>query len=76
MKCREGKDCSEYDIVIGGVAHVKVFNTIELYLAGLIDKSVVLKRLKYERPHMQLCIRNQKIIDTALIYRGCERYRS
>ena len=30
LNCRKGKDSSDYDIVIGGVANDKVFNTIEL----------------------------------------------
>lgn len=58
MNCRNGKDNSDYDIVIGGVANDKVFNTIELYLNGLIDKSEALKRLIYEKPNLQICFRN------------------
>ncbi len=34
LNCRKGKDASEYDIVLGGVANDKVFNTVELFLMG------------------------------------------
>lgn len=39
LHCRTGKDNSDYDIVIGGVANDKVFNTVELFFDGLIEKS-------------------------------------
>ncbi|MCL1927425.1 MAG: DUF3990 domain-containing protein [Treponema sp.] len=48
ITCRNGNDKSDYDVVIGGVANDKVFNTIELYFDGLIEKSEALRRLKYE----------------------------
>lgn len=57
LNCRSKKDTSDYDIVMGGVANDKVFNTVELYFDNLIDKSEALKRLKYEKPNMQICFR-------------------
>ncbi|MBQ8043373.1 MAG: DUF3990 domain-containing protein, partial [Clostridia bacterium] len=36
LKCRRVEDTSDYDIVIGGVANDKVFNTVELFFDGLI----------------------------------------
>ena len=39
LTCRSGHDASDYDIVAGGVANDKVFNTVELYFDGLIDKA-------------------------------------
>lgn len=33
---RRGKDASDYDIIIGGVANDKIFNTVELFFDGLI----------------------------------------
>jgi len=62
ITCRRGSDKSNYDIVIGGVANDRVFDTIQLYLDGLIDKSESIKRLKYDKPNMQYCFRNQDII--------------
>lgn len=31
LNCRTGKDSTDYDIVVGGVANDKVFNTVELF---------------------------------------------
>lgn len=76
INCRNGKDNSDYDIVIGGVANDKVFNTIELYLDGLIEKSEALKRLIYEKPNLQICFRNQDIIQQYLHFEGSEIYGS
>ncbi len=50
LNCRSGNDTSVYDLVVGGVANDKVFNTVELYFDGLIDKSEALKRLQFEQP--------------------------
>jgi hypothetical protein len=61
--CRNGKDMSNYDIVIGGVANDKVFNTIELFFDGLIDKTEAIKRLKYEKPNLQVCFRTIKALN-------------
>lgn len=38
LNCRSGKDLTNYDLVAGGVANDKVFNTVELFFDGLIDK--------------------------------------
>lgn len=60
--CRKGNDTSDYDVVIGGVANDKVFNTVELYFDGLIDKTEAIKRLRYEKPNLQVCLRTDKAI--------------
>lgn len=39
---RMAKALNEYDIVIGGVANDRVFNTIELFMENLIDKQTAL----------------------------------
>lgn len=31
LNCRRGKDATNYDLVVGGVANDKVFNTVELF---------------------------------------------
>ncbi|MCD7904055.1 MAG: DUF3990 domain-containing protein [Clostridiales bacterium] len=67
--CRSGNDNTSYDIVTGGVANDKVFNTLELYFDGLIDKKEAIKRLKYEKPNMQICFRSQKAIDKYLHFK-------
>lgn len=73
LSCRSGKPAGDYDIIIGGVADDKVFNTIELYFDQLIEKAEAIRRLRYERPNLQICFRTQKAIDRLLIYEGSER---
>ena len=73
MKCRAGKDDSDYSIVVGGVADDKVFNTVELYFDGLIGKGDAIRRLQFEEPNMQICLRSQKMIDKYLSFRGSEK---
>lgn len=73
VSCRNGEDASDYDLVMGGVANDKVFNTIELYLQRLIQKEDALGRLIYEKPNVQICIRNQQIMDQYLHFEGSEK---
>lgn len=56
----------DYDMVEGGIANDRVFNTIELYYSGLIAKEEALRRLSYELPNNQLCLLNQSLIDRCL----------
>jgi hypothetical protein len=63
FQCRKGEDKSEYDIVIGGIADDKIFKTIDLYFTGDISKDEALRRLKYEKPNNQYCLRTQRAID-------------
>lgn len=71
LNCRSGKDITDYDVVIGGVANDKVFNTIELFFDGLIDKKEAINRLRYEKPNLQICFRSEKVIE-ALKFEGSE----
>ena len=73
LTCRKGEDKSDYDIVIGGVANDKVFNTVELYFDGLIDKKEAINRLRYEQPNLQVCFRTQEIMDKYLRFEGSEQ---
>lgn len=66
--CRKLEDTSKSEVIIGGVANDRVFNTIELYFDGLIEKSEAIKRLRYEKPNLQICIRKQEIIDKYLLF--------
>lgn len=62
-RCRKGMQTEPlYDAVSGGIANDKVFNTIDLYFAGVISKAEALGRLKYEVPNHQLCILNENLI--------------
>lgn len=73
LSCRRGFDHTDYDIVIGGVANDKVFNTVELYFEQLIDKKEAIKRLRFEKPNLQMCFRNQNVLNECLHFEGSER---
>lgn len=60
LNCRSGKDTTDFDIVMGGIANDKVFNTVELFFDGLIDKTEAIKRLRYEKPNLQICFRTER----------------
>lgn len=62
LNCRKGQDSTDYDLVIGGVANDKVFNTVELFYDGLIDKTEAIKRLQYEKPNLQIAFRSDKAL--------------
>lgn len=67
LSCRSGsKEYSNYDVIEGGIANDRVFNTIELYFSNLIDKTTALQRLKFEKPNNQICFVNQKVMDKVL----------
>ena len=62
LNCRSGNDTADYDLVAGGVANDKVFNTVELFFDGLIDKKEAISRLRYEKPNLQICFRTEKAL--------------
>lgn len=62
LVCRRGQDGTDYDLVIGGVANDKVFNTVELFFDGLIDKAEAINRLQYEKPNLQIAFRTVKAL--------------
>ena len=71
LDCRRGEDATDYDVVIGGVANDKVFNTVELFFDGLIDKTEAIRRLRYEQPNLQVCLRSEKALEY-LVYEESE----
>lgn len=73
LKCRRGEDESDYEIVMGGIANDRVFNTVELFMNGLIDKKEALKRLRYEKPNYQIAFRTQSIISRCLRFERSEQ---
>ncbi len=73
LNCRSGSDTTDYDIVVGGVANDKVFNTVELFFDGLIDKTEAIGRLRYEKPNLQVCFRSQEVPDEYLHFEGSEK---
>lgn len=66
VNCRKGLDKSNYEIVIGGVANDRVFDTVELFFQQLISRTEAIGRLAYEKPNMQICIRKQEILEQYL----------
>jgi hypothetical protein len=64
--CRRGEDKTDFDLVIGGVANDKVFNTLTLYFRTLIPKAEALRRLRYEKPNSQYCFRTQSVMNRYL----------
>lgn len=75
VMCRNGSDNTDYDIVIGGIANDRVFNTIELFFDDLIDKNEAIKRLRYEKPNIQFCFRTNRALDS-LHFIGSKKYGS
>ena len=74
---RKGQDrWKEYDIIEGGIANDRVFNTIELYAAGLTPMDEALHKLRYEAPNNQICILCQPIIDRYLHFVECKEINS
>ncbi|MCR0201957.1 DUF3990 domain-containing protein [[Clostridium] innocuum] len=65
-------ESADYDLVIGGVANDKVFNTVELFLDGFIDKMEAINRLRYEKPNLQMSFRTVKAL-SYLQFKGSEK---
>jgi hypothetical protein len=71
--CRLGKPIdAEWDLVIGGVANDKVFDTLQLYFDGLIGAEEAIGRLRYSKPNLQYCFKRQPLIDGYLQFAGSE----
>lgn len=71
---RQGKPVAEaYDYIEGGVANDRVIDTITLFMTGLMDREMALRRLAMHKPNNQMCLLNQKLTDKYLIYEGFER---
>ena len=66
--CRLGLPVEQFDIIEGGIADDKVFNTVDLYFAHLISKDEALRRLVAVRPNQQICFLSQLAIDACLTY--------
>ncbi len=71
VACRQGEIVGDYDMIVGGVANDKVFDTINLFFQGLINKEEALRRLVYEKPNIQYCIRTDAMIKELLTFKEC-----
>ncbi len=73
--CRKGRDIyKQFDIIEGGVANDKVFQTIDLYMAGIYNKEQALQNLAYEMPNNQICFITQIAIDRCLKFIEYKEY--
>jgi hypothetical protein len=67
--CRLGKNTAvPYDLIIGGVANDKVFDTLSLYFNDVLTASEAIRRLRYNKPNFQYCFKTQSVIDHYLNY--------
>ena len=64
VKCRALEDDSDWDIVSGGVANDKVFDTLEAFFDGFATKAQTIDRLRMETPNVQLCFRTTAALQT------------
>ena len=58
----------QWDLIIGGVANDKVFDTIQLYFDNIISADEAIGRLRYNKPNHQYCFKVQSLIDQYLCY--------
>ena len=71
--CRLGQPVdTDWDLVIGGVANDKVFDTLQLYFDGIIGPDEAIGRLKFNKPNIQYCFKSQILIDKFLNFTGSE----
>lgn len=70
---RSGEPVADiYDYIEGGVANDRVVDTINLYMAGLMDENTALLRLSQHQPNNQMCLLSQEIIDKYLVFDGTD----
>lgn len=70
---RKGENiAADYDYIEGGVANDRVIDTVNLYMAGLMDLDTALARLSEHQPNNQMCLLNQEIVDKHLKFNGTE----
>lgn len=61
-----------YDYIEGGVANDRVVDTVNLYMAGLMDENTALRRLSEHQPNNQMCLLSQEITNKYFIFDGTE----
>jgi hypothetical protein len=71
VACRAEKDTSDWDIVIGGVANDRIFDTLEAFFDGFATKEKTIERLKLREPNLQICFRSPAALK-ALTFIGSE----
>ena len=70
---RRGEPVADnYEYIEGGVANDRVVDTVNLYMAGLMDEETALLRLSQHQPNNQMCLLSQELTDKYLIFDGTE----
>ena len=64
--CRKGIPHEVFDVIEGGIADDQVFDTIDLYFAGVYTREQALDQLLYKKPNHQICIASQGVLDLHL----------
>lgn len=72
LGCWDGRNSADCDVVIGPAVDDAVFNVLELFQSRLIRQGEALSRLQAVQPIIQVCIRNQAVLDGSLYYEGSE----
>lgn len=73
VDCRSEQDSSDWDIVCGGVANDKVFDTLEAFFDGFATKEQTIDKLKMASPNLQYSFRTAAALAT-LKFLGGEKY--
>ena len=71
--CRKGLPHQHYDVIEGGIADDQVFDTVDLYFAGIYTREQALDQLKYKKPNRQVCVTSQFVLDNYLHYQSSQR---
>ena len=70
VQCRSLQDNTDWDIVIGGVANDKVFDTLEAYFDGFATKAQTIGKLRMTTPNLQICFRSGVALQTIRFVSG------
>lgn len=70
---RGNKPWAGLDYIEGGVANDRVIDTINLFMANLIDENKALERLSSYEPTNQICLLNQELCDKYLKFEYAEQ---
>lgn len=68
LQCRKGNITACYDMIIGGIANDKVFETVDMFFAGLLPQTEALRRLVFEKPNIQYCIRTAAMLNKCITF--------
>jgi hypothetical protein len=71
VACRGLHDSSDWDLVVGGVANDKVFDTLEAFFDGFATKEQTIDKLRMQEPNLQMCFRTAAALKT-LTFAGGE----